>query len=258
MHRQITEMPEWLAEPFTRGQAWVDLLLLANHETGFIRKRGILIAVDRGQVGHSEETLALRWQWSRGKVRRFIAELERLSRVSRKISEKTIPKKTSVSSLIFIVNYDKYQVNSTEDDTENGRKTVQEQRMKRMKRNIYTPNYEVFWKEYPKKSSSKKAAFDQWNKLNGNRPTIETIIEAIKKQIEWRRNAPPGEFRPEWKDAERWLKNRMWEAELSEIKADPKSNLDCACPRCGAQVPQQDKTAHGCIYCDDKTMEARA
>jgi len=134
LHRQIMEMPEWLAEPFTRGQAWVDLLLLANHETGFIRKRGILIAVDRGQVGYSEESLAERWQWSRGKVRRFLIELERLSRISHKISEKTVPKKTSVSSLICIVNYDKYQMNGTEDDTEDGRKTVQEQRMKRMKR----------------------------------------------------------------------------------------------------------------------------
>jgi len=87
LHRQIMETPEWLAEPFTRGQAWVDLLLLANHETGYIRRRGILIAVDRGQVGYSEESLASRWQWSRGKVRRFLVELVRLSRVSHKISE---------------------------------------------------------------------------------------------------------------------------------------------------------------------------
>jgi len=127
--------PEWLAEPFTKGQAWVDLLLLANHETGFIRKRGVLIAVERGQIGYSEETLAERWRWSRGKVRRYIAELTRLSRVSRKISEKTILKNTSVSPLIYIINYDKYQGNDTEGGTENGRKTVQEQRMKRMKRN---------------------------------------------------------------------------------------------------------------------------
>lgn len=135
LHRQIMETPEWLAEPFTRGQAWVDLLLLANHETGFIRKRGILIAVDRGQVGYSEESLAERWQWSRGKVRRYLIELARLSRISHKISEKTVPKKTSVSSLICIINYDRYQMDSTEGDTEDGRKTVQEQRMKRMKRN---------------------------------------------------------------------------------------------------------------------------
>ena len=71
IHRKIMDTPEWLAEPFTRAQAWVDLLLLANHETGFIRKRGIMIAVERGQVGYSEDALSARWRWSRGKVRRF-------------------------------------------------------------------------------------------------------------------------------------------------------------------------------------------
>ena len=58
LHRQIMDTPEWLSEPFTKGQAWVDLLLLANHKTGFIRKRGILVAVERGQVGFSERVLA--------------------------------------------------------------------------------------------------------------------------------------------------------------------------------------------------------
>jgi len=136
LHRKIMNTPEWLAEPFTRGQAWVDLLLLANHETGFICKRGVMIAVERGQVGYSEDTLAARWRWSRGKVRRFIAELTRLFRISRRISEKTVQKNASVSSLIYIVNYDKYQMNDTESSTEDGRKTVQEQRIKRIKRNI--------------------------------------------------------------------------------------------------------------------------
>ncbi len=133
IHRQIMDTPEWLAEPFTRGQAWVDLLLLANHETGFIRRRGILIAIDRGGIGYSEEALAVRWQWSKGKVRRYFVELARLSRVSRKISEKTILKNLRISSFIHIINYDKYQLNSTENDTEDGLKTVLEQRIKRNK-----------------------------------------------------------------------------------------------------------------------------
>lgn len=140
LHRNIMDSPDWLAEPFTRAQAWIDLLLLANHKPGFIRKRGIMVAVDRGQVGYSEEALACRWQWSRGKTRRFLSELVRLSQISHRISEKTVQKNASVSSLIHIVNYDKHQMNGTEDRTENGRKTVQEQRMKRMKRTYSPPN----------------------------------------------------------------------------------------------------------------------
>lgn len=76
----------------------------------------------------------------------------------------------------------------------------------------YTEDFEAFWKAYPKRSGSKKAAFDQWKKLNGGRPPIETILKSIQDQADWRKNAN-GEFRPEWKDPERWIKNRMWEAE---------------------------------------------
>lgn len=81
--------------------------------------------------------------------------------------------------------------------------------------NPYSPEFLSFWIAYPKKSGSKKAAFDNWQKLSGGRPTIEIILEAIRKQIEWRKNAG-GKFRPEWKDPERWIKGKMWEVELTE------------------------------------------
>lgn len=79
----------------------------------------------------------------------------------------------------------------------------------------YSKEFLLFWNEYPKRSGSKKAAFDQWKKLNGVKPAIEIILEAIRKQTEWRKNAGD-EFRPEWKDPERWIKSRMWEVDLSE------------------------------------------
>jgi hypothetical protein len=76
LYRKLQQNDLWTFEPFTRGQAWVDLLLLANHKDGFIRVRGIRVEVKRGQVGWSEIKLAERWKWSRGKVRRFLFELE--------------------------------------------------------------------------------------------------------------------------------------------------------------------------------------
>ncbi len=74
LHRRLQENKLWLLDPFTRGQAWVDMLLLANYKEGWIRKRGILVTVNRGQLGWSEVALAKRWKWSRGKVRRFFRE----------------------------------------------------------------------------------------------------------------------------------------------------------------------------------------
>jgi hypothetical protein len=89
-------------------------------------------------------------------------------------------------------------------------------KVKESKVNTYSSDFEIFWKAYPKKSGSKKAAFDNWNNLNGDKPAMEIILDAIKKQTEWRNKARDGDFRPEWKDPERWIKNKMWEVELEE------------------------------------------
>ena len=75
LHRKIMDNPLYLSEPFTRMQAWIDLLLLANHKEGFFYVRGNKVIVKRGQIGTSSRTLAARWQWSRGKVERFLNEL---------------------------------------------------------------------------------------------------------------------------------------------------------------------------------------
>jgi len=120
VHRRIMESDYWLSEPFTRAQAWIDLLLLANHKDGTVRKRGILFEVKRGQVGYSEETLADRWRWSRGKVRRFLGELKTRQQIERD----PVQQNKKLSYLITIENYDLYQsdstINETVDDTTSG------------------------------------------------------------------------------------------------------------------------------------------
>lgn len=134
LHRKIMDDDLWISEPFTRGQAWVDLLLLANHKPGTIRRRGIAFIVNRGQVGYGEESLARRWKWSRGKVRRFLEELRKRHQISKvtlgrlcvdsdSTTEKVVQKNISVSSCIEIVNYSRYQVHDTENDTEDRQKT---------------------------------------------------------------------------------------------------------------------------------------
>jgi DNA replication protein DnaD len=117
----LRDSPRWLEEKFTRGQAWVDLLMLTNHTDGQIRKRGVPVEVHRGEIGWSEEALAERWKWSRGKVRRFLAEL------SSKTVQQIEQQKTNVTSLIKVTNWDLYQSNGTPDntasDTANGHQT---------------------------------------------------------------------------------------------------------------------------------------
>ncbi len=101
IHRNLLINDLWRSEPFSKGQAWVDLLMLANHTDGFFFNRGIRIDVSRGQVGMSELQLSLRWKWSRTKVKSFFLLLEK--------EQQIVQHRNSINSLITIVKYDTYQ-----------------------------------------------------------------------------------------------------------------------------------------------------
>ena len=120
LHRKIIDNPYWQSEPFSRGQAWVDLLLVANHKPGFVRKQGVRVSLSPGDIGMSETELATRWKWSRGKVRRFVDELEVDGMVERKNTETDRRK-----FVLSICNYSKYQDQNSSDGTGDGPMTVQ-------------------------------------------------------------------------------------------------------------------------------------
>lgn len=102
--RSIQDNWVWDEKPFSKGQAWIDLILLAKHkEEKFLDRRGNLVEGERGYIYRSERSLAERWGWSRCKTSKFLAQLsedEMIEFHKKKASEKTT---------IFIINYDKYQ-----------------------------------------------------------------------------------------------------------------------------------------------------
>ena len=119
LYRKMAENPMWLSEPFDRPRAWIDLLMLTNHKPGYIRVRGIRVPVERGQCGWSQTKLAERWQWSRGKVRRFIDELVK----DGMIEQQTVQQNKRLIILNNIINYEHYQGDGTTNDTTNGHQT---------------------------------------------------------------------------------------------------------------------------------------
>jgi len=128
LHRKILESQVWTSEPFSRGQAWVDLLLLANHEYGFFYLRDHKIEVQRGQVGWSHLRLSKRWKWSRTKVKRFIKDLENEQQVKQQQSHST--------SVITILNYDEYQEKEQQKDNRNATGMQQKDTNKKNRRII--------------------------------------------------------------------------------------------------------------------------
>lgn len=107
--RNLLNSSRWLDEPFTRGQAWIDLFGLAQHTDSYFRVRGIKVELKRGQLGYSQLTLCKRWKWSRNKVRRYLKELENEGDL--------IQQNNEVTTIITIVNYDKWQLENSKNDT---------------------------------------------------------------------------------------------------------------------------------------------
>lgn len=110
IRRSLLSSPLWLSERFTRAQAWIDLIGLANHSEGFIRVRESRVPILRGQLGWSQVTLASRWDWSRNRVRSFLNELEEEGKIEQQ--------NNSLTTIISIVNYDHYQKIEQREDNE--------------------------------------------------------------------------------------------------------------------------------------------
>ena len=111
LDRAVMQDPRWLAEPFTWGQAVMDLAGLARFTDGHTYVRGNRVDVLRGQVAISREELAKRWMWSKAKVNRFLNRLE---------SETLIDQQKSKLITIISVRYASPQASmrNTDDTTE--------------------------------------------------------------------------------------------------------------------------------------------
>lgn len=112
LHRKIMDDPLYFAEPFTKMQAWIDLLLLANFADRVTFIRGNRVTIKRGQVAYSREWFSGRWRWSRGRVERFLTLLES--------DRKIVQQKSRIISVVTIVNYDFYQNSEKSERTTDG------------------------------------------------------------------------------------------------------------------------------------------
>lgn len=114
VYRQITDTRIWTTnEPFDRRSAWIDLLMMANHEErSLLLRNGHTQIVKAGQLFTSTVQLADRWHWSRGKVNRYLALLSEQGMC-------TVSGQPS-GTLLTLVKYEDFQHGRTADRTANG------------------------------------------------------------------------------------------------------------------------------------------
>ena len=113
LHRQSVDNPMYHSEPFDKWHAWLDLLLMVNHEKRQFISKGQLLTLEAGQTVTSIPILAERWQWSENKVRRYLRLLCDSGMCTRNGSPN--------GTLITVVNWAKYQSDAQTGGRGNGR-----------------------------------------------------------------------------------------------------------------------------------------
>ena len=153
IYRKIKDNPLWDEKPFSRFQAWLDLILSVNHKERKVMINGNFVEVKPGQKMTSMRKLANEWGWSITKVKKFLDELQN----DEMITYYSDTKKT----VITIEKWETYQGYSDTKRTqkENKNKTERKQKetnnnvknVKNDKNNIYVEQVDKIWSAYPNK-----------------------------------------------------------------------------------------------------------
>ena len=113
LHRKIRD--NWIWDDPEMFKAWIDILLMVNHQDKKIKVNGELVTIKRGEKLTSILKLSDRWGWSRKRVMRFLDLLESDGMCT--------TKRTPNGTTLKVSNYADYQsfqtIKRTTNDTTN-------------------------------------------------------------------------------------------------------------------------------------------
>lgn len=205
LHRSLQDCWIWFDdEKFTKGQAWVDLLLLANHKDAKISFKEGLISVQRGQFVTSIKKLSDRWGWAYNTTKRFLSILQSDNMLMCKSDNK--------KTLITIVNYEKFQLSDDDVDVQadvqineqvdeqiddqnaNKLMTNNKCRINENKKEIYIAHFEEAWKIYPKKKDKSRAFQCYMARINSGYSETELLTATKNYAAECEKEGRPEKY----------------------------------------------------------------
>ena len=136
IHRDVLYHEIWSDKPFSKGQAWIDLLLWANHSDNKCMIGNKAEEIKRGSFITSELKLMDRWGWGRKKVQLFLKFLESESMIVRSANNKR--------TAITIVNYDVYQYQGTSKEQQKNTEGTSKAHKQERKKEKNVRNYNNF------------------------------------------------------------------------------------------------------------------
>ncbi|HAR1304504.1 TPA: hypothetical protein IZ355_001891 [Enterococcus faecium] len=169
LHRNIRD--HWVYQEkrvFSKYEAWLDLLMDANHQNNKFLFDGQLIEVNRGEFITSVRQLCERWGWSNTKVNRFLKMLEE--------DQMLIRKSDSKKTVITIVNYDFYQRYESKETTQKRQQNDAEASQKHTNNNDKTMNNNVN-NNNPRTSRKKREYADD----DPNKKLAILLLKLIRK-----------------------------------------------------------------------------
>lgn len=179
LHRSLLVNWLWEDKPFSRGQAWIDLLLMANHKDKEVLLGNEHISIERGSFVTSELKLMERWGWSKSKVRAFLQVLES----DKMLIKKTDHKKTTIT----IVNYSVFQDLETAEEPQKDRKKTTKRPQKDTTKNEKNERIYIFSNEKIGAENEPDDVFatirELYNSVCGSYPRLVKMSEARKKAI---------------------------------------------------------------------------
>lgn len=217
LYRSLYENEIWRDKPFAKGQAWIDILMLANHSD----ISGDTGCFERGKVYTTCAFLGERWGWGSRKVLRFLRSLEAEKMVKIEASRTSKNAKKSVHQnaknrpsncpslcpskgvVITVENYAKFQGgrsrNVHQSDHQSDHQGADfcpsiEQECILNKNNIYiheqiqeqnlAEEFESLWAIYPNKKG-KQNARQKYLKARNEGVTYEAVEEGIKAYAQY-------------------------------------------------------------------------
>jgi len=195
LYRKIQNNWLYKEKPFSKFQAFVDILLEVNHSGQKVCIGNQLFDCKRGESLNSLETWAKRWGWEKSKVRRFLMLLKGDSIID------TLPHPKTTH--LKVLNYDTYQNNRNADETQMKRKrNANETHLtpNNNVNNVNNVNNEINTGEVAEELNGRfaQSLFDYWN-TKTRLPKVIKLSDKRKKSIKIR--AKESFFVDHWKEA---------------------------------------------------------